>query len=232
MKEFGEAEVEYCVLEEAALHLCRRCYACISRGEEYCPFQDERAAIEERMLDADGVIFAAPNAVSNIPWLMKNFMDRFAYRCHRPAFYGKSAIVVVTSAGSFGLGNALENLSSGPASWGFEVVFRLGVPVYPGVPAKSGLTEKNEHQVEEAARTFSEALSSPHQMAPEFWRIMQFHAMKANALLFPDQYPADYAYYKERSFFTDVRIGAAKRLLGRITGYLIRRSIAKECRAR
>ena len=75
MQEFGESEVEYCILEEVALHLCRRCYACITRGEEHCPFRDERSSIEERMLDADGVIFAAPNAVSN----MRLLVDSGAY---------------------------------------------------------------------------------------------------------------------------------------------------------
>jgi NAD(P)H-dependent FMN reductase len=232
MKELSDSEFEYLFLGEANLAPCRGCYTCITRGEDACPLQDDREAIGRMMLSADGVIFASPNYVSNVSGLMKTFIDRFAFYSHRPAFYGKHALAVATSAGPAGLGPLLTNLSAGPASWGFEIAYRLGVTMHPTALPSARWEERTEHQVEEAARFFAESLTGKAAMTPEIWRIVQFASMKANAELFPDDFPADYDYYQGRSFYSDARIGGARRLIGWLAGFAARRSIRKDCRRR
>jgi multimeric flavodoxin WrbA len=66
MKFFGEVEFEYLFIKDANLESCRGCFTCIAKGELFCPIKDDRAKIEEKMLNSDGVIFASPGYVMNI----------------------------------------------------------------------------------------------------------------------------------------------------------------------
>ena len=91
MKLLGAVEFEYVFLKDLNLESCLGCGICFDKGEELCPLKDERPILEEKMQTADGVIFTSPNYVFNVSGLMKNFIDRFAYVCHRPRFF-KNAI--------------------------------------------------------------------------------------------------------------------------------------------
>ena len=90
-----------------------------------CPLKDDRSIIEEKIKNADGVIFTSPNYVFNVSGLMKNFIDRFAYVCHRPRFF-KNAIVLTTS-GVGGSRFMLMNFSTALKIWGFNIVKSFGV---------------------------------------------------------------------------------------------------------
>jgi len=54
MKTIGDVEFEYLFLKDTNLKLCTGCYTCISKGEDKCPLKDDRAAIEQKLLAADG----------------------------------------------------------------------------------------------------------------------------------------------------------------------------------
>ncbi len=62
-----------------------------------CPCRDGLAALRKKLLPADGVIAASPVYVEDVSGTMKNWIDRMAYHCYRPAFAGKLAFVVITS---------------------------------------------------------------------------------------------------------------------------------------
>ncbi len=47
-------EFEYIFLKEANLKPCIGCYNCMAKGEDKCPLRDDRAAIEQKLLAADG----------------------------------------------------------------------------------------------------------------------------------------------------------------------------------
>ena len=81
--------------------------------------------IEKKMQKADGVIFTSPNYVFNVSGLMKKFIDRLGYVCHRPRFF-KNAMTITTS-GVGGSRYALNSLSTPPKIWGFKVVHSFGV---------------------------------------------------------------------------------------------------------
>ena len=99
MKAMGNVEFEYLFLKDANLKLCTGCYTCMAKGEEKCSLKDDRPAIEQQLLAADGVILSSPMYVLNVSWLMKNFIDRFAYRNHRPRFHGQKVLIVVNMGG-------------------------------------------------------------------------------------------------------------------------------------
>ena len=159
MKQLGDVEFEYVFLKDLDLKTCRGCQICFDKGEELCPLKDDRSMLEEKMQKADGVIFTSPNYVFNVSGLMKNFMDRFGYVCHRPRFF-KNAMALTTS-GVGGSRLSLMSLKTPTQIWGFNVVSSLGV-VTNGDP-KSDLStpvEKVNKRVKKAARKFYNSLST------------------------------------------------------------------------
>jgi multimeric flavodoxin WrbA len=206
-------QFEYLFLSQVNLQPCRGCYTCITRGEQHCPLKDERESIVQKMRGADGVIFVSPVYTLNVSGLMKNFMDRMGYNAHRPAFLGKPAMLVATAAGP-GTTDTMKALSWFSVT-GFEIVSRLGVIVYPSHDYAPAHQQKVDKQIERAARQFEKALnqcSSP----PSLLRVIQFYALKANAMFGQAVYLADYAYYKDReNYHLDVKVSWWKQLLGR-----------------
>ena len=100
MKAMGEVEFEYLFLKDANLQPCKGCFTCVTKGEDKCPLKDDRAKIEAAILASDGVILSTPGYVQNVSWLMKNFIDRFAYTNHRPIFHRQKVLLVANSGGA------------------------------------------------------------------------------------------------------------------------------------
>ncbi len=167
MKLLGDVEFEYLFLRVTNLKLCLGCRACMEKGEEFCPLKDDRAAIEKKMLDADGVIFASPTYVGNVSGLMKNFIDRFAYVCHRPRFFKKA--MILTTSGGGGAGFMLMAFAIPPGTWGFNVANKLGVvthehPEEYSLAERKSMDDSMNKKVNKAAKAFYGALQAtrPH----------------------------------------------------------------------
>jgi multimeric flavodoxin WrbA len=197
MKAQGDVTFDYLYLGDANLEPCRGCFACVTKGEDLCPIHDDRPAIEERMQAADGVVFATPSYVMMVSALMKQFIERFAYVCHRPRFFGKAALVVGTTCGS-GVKEATDYVASIAGSWGFSVVDKLGVMTHPAFAPSD---EKLAKQVDRAAMRFYRAIATGKLPAPSLADMLQFRFMRGNAELVPDMFPADLAYYQEQGWF-------------------------------
>ncbi|MEN4017932.1 MAG: flavodoxin family protein [Methanobacterium sp.] len=147
MKQLGDVEFEYVFLKDLDLKTCLGCQVCFNKGEELCPLKDDRAMLEEKMQNADGVIFTSPNYVFNVSGLMKNFIDRFGYVCHRPRFF-KSAMVLTTS----GIGGSklmLLPFSIAPQTWGFKIAHSFGI-VTNGITEYSTPIEKANKKINNA----------------------------------------------------------------------------------
>jgi multimeric flavodoxin WrbA len=91
-------------------------FNCISKGGDLCPLKDDRDMIEEKMQEADGLVMVSPVYVMQVTSLMKNFIDRLAYRCHRPLYHGKKAIVLSTTGG-MGLDKTLKYMKDITEVW-------------------------------------------------------------------------------------------------------------------
>ena len=79
-------EVETVYLAHQDIGLCRGCRVCFDQGEELCPLRDDLLAIKTRMEEADGFIIASPVYVHDVNGVVKNWIDRLAFVCHRPEF--------------------------------------------------------------------------------------------------------------------------------------------------
>jgi len=213
-------DFEYVMLKETNLQMCRGCFLCLSKGDEYCPLKDERADLELKMRQCDGLILAAPVYVYNLPALTKNFVDRFAYISHRPRFHDKKAMVVATTGG-VGLRFTQFLLLFPLKTWGFDVVSQLGVITPPGLTREEA--EQNLDQADRAiargSQKFSKALETNIELKPGIASLFAFFLQK-KAFAAADKDSADFRYWqakgwlgREVNYYCKAMIGIVKRLL-------------------
>lgn len=201
MKELGNVEFEYVFLKDMDLKPCLGCGSCFVKGEETCPLKDDRQVLEEKMQKADGVIFASPNYVFNVTGLMKNFIDRMGYICHRPRFF-KNALLLSTSG--IGAGSMLMkvSLSIAPRAWGFNVVQNMDI-VTEGDPELrlENFPEKDQKKIKKAAEKFYLAITGGRPkssiISMALFLFSQKKVRKLNAEYF------DYRYYRDHGWLED-----------------------------
>jgi len=233
IKKIGEVEFNYLFLKEANLKPCRGCFTCVTRGEHLCPIKDDRAKIEEQMLNSDGVIFASPVYVFNMTALMKNFIDRFSYASHRPPFFNQSAMAITTSAGG-GIKETLNYLESIMRSWGFNFIDKLGVITHPYFIHTPRYSKEIEDNLEKAARIFYHSMKTKERKSPKLGNLIQFRMMRVHAIDTQDYFSADYKYYQEKSlldkskkYFIDIKINFFKNMFAGVIEKLIVRAMSK-----
>jgi multimeric flavodoxin WrbA len=94
------AETEMIDLCDFRVTPCTACEACSFNG--ICVNDDDVPAIVARMKDADGIVFASPVYIDNIPGQMKLFFDRLADAIHYQVLAGKYGCSVATTHTSGG----------------------------------------------------------------------------------------------------------------------------------
>ncbi len=90
------AEVETVHLAGKKLQFCHACEAC-HRAHMTCHLKDDAHHIILKMLNADGLILAAPNYLNQVPAQLKTLMDRTSNLIHCQRLLGKYAAGAVTS---------------------------------------------------------------------------------------------------------------------------------------
>jgi multimeric flavodoxin WrbA len=237
MQALGDVEFEYLMLKDANLAQCLGCFVCFDRGEEHCPNKDDASEIEEKMQKADGVIFATPVYGMNVSGLFKTFVDRLAYIFHRPRFFDKKALLVSTT-GALGLKDVLDYLDLVAGVWGFEVVERVGL-ITPPLPQAAEKVRDREEKIDSAARAFYEAVLRKTRRSPSFNDIMIFRGQRATFGELKEQFPVDYAYWKERGwldrgrkYFVDVPVNPLYNAIGRVAEWMIRRQVRRDLQER
>jgi multimeric flavodoxin WrbA len=123
----------------------------MAKGEDKCPLKDDRAAIEQKLLAVDGFILSSPVYVGSVSWLMKNFIDRFAYLNHRPRFHRQKVLTVVNMAGTDKKGalSALK-IALGYAR-GARIVHELAIATPPWLQTERAVADK-ERAIDVAAK--------------------------------------------------------------------------------
>ena len=94
----GEYEEIHLLQED--IGMCKGCFLCIKEGEDKCPHYNKIRPIIEKIRKSDKIIISSPVYALNITVLLKNFFDHTAYLYHRPEFFTKIGLVVVTTAGA------------------------------------------------------------------------------------------------------------------------------------
>lgn len=206
MKTMGDVDFEYLFLKDTDLKTCMGCFNCVTKGEDRCPLKDDRAMIEQKLLEADGVILSSPVYVMNVSWLMKNFIDRFAYTNHRLRFF-RQKVLIVTNSGGSGLKEAQAPMRI--ALGGSRIVHELGVGTPPW-PQTERAVAKKEKAVNAAAEKLYTACLDKSLPKPTFSDYMRFLIQKRVGIECREYLPADFEFYNNKDYFYVTRIDPVK----------------------
>lgn len=218
--------VEYLNLSEVTIQPCLGCRACFDQGEARCPRKDDVPMIAEKMLQADGVIFATPSYVCTLSGQMKTLLDRLAYFCHRPAFHGKCAAVVTTTASSTAKLTAYT-VQMPLSAMGFTIVGSAAVVI--GTASIVPIPEKGERQLAVLASKLHRRFHSSARLRPTFPGLISFAMTRHYFSTHPDERSYDYQYFQQkgwllpgRRFYTEAQPPLWKVMCARFVATLIR----------
>jgi len=222
-------EIETLNLAHLQIQPCRGCRVCFDRGETHCPLKDDLAAIKAKMRAADGVIVAGPVYVEDVNGIMKTWIDRLAYICHRPEFAGKYAYLLTTT-GVGSTGHALQTLNTALRTWGFYIIgqknFTTG-HLMPGAEMQAHFQD----QIDGIARKIVGSLRQKKAANPSFLSLMTFRIQQKYWLNGADG-SLDYVYWfsngwtdPRRDYYIPHAASALKATLARWAGLLLARFV-------
>ena len=216
LKSFGNIETEIVCLHNFNLQVCKGCIACLDRGEEYCPLNDDRDILINKMKDSDGVIFATPNYSFNVSALMKLFLDRLAYFGHRPEYFGKTFTSVVVQ-GIFGGEKIVKYLDFLGNAIGYNVV--KGSLIKSLEPMTETNQKKNEIAIEKQAKKFYKQLIKNEFKNPSLLELFIFRMSRSSIKTMLDENYRDYVYFKKNGWFDSdfyypVKINMLEKMFG------------------
>lgn len=207
---------------------CRGCRLCFDRGEGSCPLRDDLPQIRDAIESHDATVFASPIYVEDVNGVMKNFIDRMAYNCHRPRFFSRGAFALTTS-GAGSSSHGLKTMERAALTWGFALAgrarFKTGARMSMG-EFEGAYQERIARAVLEIERAASRAAR------PSFTALMAFAIQKDFYLRREDKSSVDYRYWSGRgwldagrAFYAEGGFGAPKawaaKFLGRLVSALI-----------
>ncbi|WP_075062647.1 flavodoxin family protein [Ornatilinea apprima] len=225
-------EIETVFLGEFNLNPCRGCRCCFDRGEDTCPLgDDDLNTLFKKMHAADGLIIATPVYVNDVSGLVKTWMDRLAFACHRPQFHGKSALVVST-VGTGIHGYTQDVLAAGITSWGYHLSGKLGITGGALTP-QADLAARYQKPIHRAAEKLVTDIQKENHLRPSLRSLVTFAVQQAVWQRHQDEDTVDARYWHEQGwtkpstrFYLPPRTQPIVILLTRAIGRAIARFIA------
>jgi multimeric flavodoxin WrbA len=188
------AAAEVFSLADFTVQPCTGCDACGKTGT--CVIDDDYALIKNALCEADGIVLASPNYVSNISAQMKAFIDRSQNLLHCQTLKGKYGVAVVTSGGPY-TDRGLEYLQFVMTMMGIWTVGSMFV-------TNPQLDDENEQRevLQSAAGIgirLANAIRSKETFAEQEAELEEkFEIMKTVVQFQKENWPFKYAYWKER----------------------------------
>ncbi len=232
LQSLGDVESEVVRLGDCRVETCRGCKNCFEKGEEFCPYAgDDRTMLMEKMMTSDGVVFASPVYTFQVSAIMKKFLDRLGFICHRPRFFGKACTSLVVEAFRGGA-DCVKYLDFVGLALGFNVVKGSVVPAGIEVVAEKD-QRKTDRILDAHARRFHEALSQSAYPGPTLFKLMAFRWSRTFIRRALDETSLDFRYYRDKGWFESdyyypTRLGPLKKAAGGVFDYLG----ARQARAR
>lgn len=221
VKKSLNGEFEEIHLMKEKIPLCAGCYKCICIGEDRCPHYDKVHPIAEKLLDADGIIITSPVYALNVTALLKNLFDHTAYFYHRPAFFTKKALVVVTTAGS-GHKSTAKYMDETLRHWGVNKVYKLAFKC-------GGMENLDKKAIDKVAGKFGRDVESGKLHSPKLGDIIFYEVWRAMSL---DDGPfePDKKYWREtglinQDFAPEVKLGIFKKIFAKLMFAILKKVI-------
>jgi multimeric flavodoxin WrbA len=216
LQALGGVEYEIVALSDYRLETCRGCQLCFDKGEEFCPLKDDRDALVEKIMAADGVVLASPNYAWQVSGSMKTFLDRLGFVFHRPRFFGKTFTGIVAQ-GIYGGGKIVKYLDFVGNGLGFNTVKGSCVT------ALQPMTERERQKIDTVlaghSARFYDRLAKPAYPVPTLFKLMVFRMSRTSIRLMLDDSRRDYTYYADKGwlesdYYYPTHLGALKKGVG------------------
>lgn len=213
-----EGEFEEIHLIKEKIPLCNGCFKCILKGEDKCPHYDKINPIIEKLRNTDGLIITSPVYAMNVTALLKNFFDHTAYLYHRPEFFDKKALVIVTTAGA-GQKKVANYMDETLRHWGFNKVYKLTY-------ACGGKDYLDTKEIDKTSQKFSKDLESEKLHSPKFIDIIFYNLWRTMALS-KEPIESDKEYWQNTglinyNFAPAVNLGIIKNIFAKILFFILK----------
>jgi len=230
LQSFGDVECEIVCLSDFHLELCKGCMLCLNKGEELCPFKDDRDMLIDKMNNSDGIIFASPNYSFNVSGFMKVFLDRLGFIIHRPRFFGKAFTSIVVQ-GFYRGGKIISYFNFLGKGLGFNVV--RGCCLNSLEPMTTKEQKKTDLIIEKQSKKFYSTLIKKEYPNPTFFKLMIFRMSRTSIKLLLDESWRDYTYYKNDGWFVSnyyypTQLNTIKKLAGNFFDFIFTRIYGKK----
>lgn len=214
---------DYIFLKDYKIEDCRGCGLCFKNSERFCPCNDDLTIIREKLLKADGIVFATPVYAYQIPAPLKRIIDRMSFLFHRQELVGKPALIVITSdgGGHKQVGKYMRMTASG---WGCDLIGIITIisPMY-FKDRKDNLAwwysesyhNKIDLRIEKLTHKFKQTIEGQARKIPSYYDIFMFNCLRTKTFTSK----ADYDFWKEKDwlnsyYFYDTKADPLKKLFG------------------
>ncbi len=214
-----EGDFEEIHLSQKNIPFCNGCYNCIMHGEDYCPHKENIIPIINKIKESDAIILASPVYAMNVTAILKNFLDHTAYLYHRPEFFTKKAIVVVSTAGA-GHKKVVKYLDETLRHWGVNKVYKL--------PMRCGGKDKLEtEKIDKISKKFKKDVESSKLHSPKIGDIIFYNVWRVLALK-DDAIPADKEFWfktglVDNDFSPEVNLSIFKKIFSKLMFNIFKR---------
>jgi multimeric flavodoxin WrbA len=232
LQSFGDVECEIVSLSDFHIEICKGCMLCLNKGEELCPFKDDRNMLIDKMNNSDGIIFASPNYSFDVSGLMKVFLDRLGFIFHRPRFFGKACTSIVVQG--FYRGNKIiDYFNFIGKALGFNIV--KGCCLNSLEPMTEKEQKKIDRIIEKHSKKFYSTLIKKEYPNPTLFKLMMFRMARTSVKLLLDESWRDYTYYKNNGWFGSnyyypTQLNPIKKLAGNFFDFMFTRIYGKKVR--
>jgi multimeric flavodoxin WrbA len=195
--------------------LCKGCYNCFLFGEDNCPDNSKIQDIVNKMYSADAIIFTSPVYALNISGTLKNFIDHTAYLYHRPYFFDKKALILVSTVGG-GAKRTANYIKETLKYWGFNKVYTFFTNCY-SLDYNPSYKEKNRFF--NLVNKFYKDVKSQRLYPPNLKWIIIYNVWRALSATSKDINSPDKLYWEREKllyfpYSPKVKIGIVKRKIG------------------
>jgi multimeric flavodoxin WrbA len=219
-------EVCHVTLFDEDIRLCMGCRSCFEKGETFCPLKDSILSIRDKLLLADGLVLASPVYVEDINGMMKNWLDRMAFNCHRPAYFGKCALAVTTS-GSGATRRSLRTMGNALEAWGFCVTsmknYRMGARM-----DEKEIKRRFSAEVLHSASVLMNSIRNHMAWKPSVFSLISLHVQQTYYRKSKGIGQIDRKYWEKNGwldrgayYYMPVRTTRIKILFARLTGHVV-----------
>lgn len=224
LKLTDNVDFKYIFLSDVNFQMCKGCFACISKGETFCSLKDDKESIEQEILKSDGIILSSPGYAHNVSWLMKNFIDRFAYSLHRPKFFNQSLMLVAN--GGSGLSKVIKALSL--TLGGGTIACELSIMTTPWEVIKK-YEDETDKNIKRNTSKFYNSMKNKKEISPHLGNLIWFEIFKKMASISKINLPADYKYYSEKqNYFYQIKVNPLKSCIAGAVASIAVKSMKKQ----